>query len=90
MRALAIIMSLVLVITFAGGYFAIGQSPLFEKIDDATGSTYLMDVHHGIFYFLYDNKDSKKAPDSTIKQFQETPLGFDKEKKYRQLDEAAK
>lgn len=93
MRPVVIIVALVLGIIFFGGAVPLGQAPLFGHIDQALGTHFFMKLHYTIFSFAYrDRSQECPLPDAGDKrtEFEKRPLGIDKEKTYRRIDEAGK
>jgi hypothetical protein len=91
MRIWGIIISVFLVVVFLGGYVPLAGSPLFARIDRIAGTHLLMDIHYGVFFFIYprDSSRSESRAAEDLKNFQERPLGIDNKSKYRDLDKAS-
>jgi hypothetical protein len=91
MRSTAVVLAVCLGVLFAGGYFSILGQPVFAHIDDIVGSSFLMTLHRGVFFFLYSKgKAAISAPAGSVDEFQRRPLGIDNKGKYRQLDDASR
>ena len=90
MRTFGFVLLVFLVVVFIGGYINIGGAPIFWHIDAALGTDVLMELHHGVFFFLYGSSSRLTHTTEKLKEFQETPLGIDKKRKYRQLDDASR
>ncbi|AFM25210.1 hypothetical protein [Desulfomonile tiedjei] len=90
MKSLSVGLAIFLLVVFAGGYFTVKGEPLFSRIDSALHTDVLMDLHHGIFFFVYRGKDKIRATEEGLSTFQEAPLGFDKKKQYRRIEDASK
>jgi hypothetical protein len=89
MRNLGVALLIFLTVTFLGGYISFWGAPVFARIDRLTGTDLLMNVHYGVFFFLYPEHGRYSRTKSTIDDFQQQPLGFDKKKKYKELDSAS-
>lgn len=93
MRELSIVLAISIVILFVGGYFNVAGAPILEHIDSLLGTSVLMDLHRGVFFFVYRGGDAVKSEysrtDRKLRDFQEQPLGFDKKKEYKKLDKAS-
>jgi hypothetical protein len=90
MRTVAIVLAIFLAVVFIGGAVKLGGVPLFERVDVALNTDVLMDLHHGIFFFLHEGEGEYQNASQRVKQFEEKPIGIDNKKHYRQLDQAAK
>jgi hypothetical protein len=90
MRTFAIALAIFLVVLFIGGAVNLGRAPLFEHLDTALGTDALMDLHHGVFFFLNKGGREYERTSERVKEFQDKPIGIDNKRKYRQLDDAAK
>jgi hypothetical protein len=89
MRNLGVVLLVFLTVTFLGGYISFWGAPVFERIDRVAGTNLLMDVHYGVFFFLYPEHGRYSRTTTKIEDFQKQPLGFDKKKKYQELDSAS-
>ncbi len=93
MQNLSLVLAISLVVIFVGGYFNVAGAPIFDRIDSLLGTSILMDLHHGVFFFVYRGGDAVKSEysstDRKVRDFQDKPLGFDKKKEYRKLDKAS-
>lgn len=94
MKALIITVIVILLVIFVGGAVPLGGASLFEHIDSVLGVDALMRVHYATFWLLYRGEASPGSGISRtrkdIQDFEKAPVGFDKQKTYRKLDEAAK
>lgn len=90
MKSLSVGLAIFLLVVFAGGYFTVQGESLFSRIDSALRTDLLMDLHHGIFFFVYRGKDKIRATEDGLTTFQEAPLGFDKKKQYKRIEDASK
>jgi hypothetical protein len=91
MRTLALIVIIILVVVFLGGYVKFGGTPLLSRLDRVMNTTMFMDLHYLFFSFLYGNHIGAgiKSKNQDIRSFQEKPLGIDNKSKYRELEKAA-
>ncbi len=89
MRNLGVVLLVFLAVTFVGGYISFWGSPVFERVDRLAGTDLLMNVHYSVFFFLYPGEGIHSGTASRIEDFQKRPLGFDKKKKYEELDSAS-
>lgn len=93
MRAALVIILVVVVILLLGGAINIGSQPLFGHMDSMLGTNLFMDLHMAVFSFIHGGSDTVEREfenaDSEIEEFSERPIGIDKKKKYKQLDEAS-
>ncbi len=93
MRNTSLILAVSLAILFVGGYFSIAGSPILEHVDSLLGTSILMDLHRGVFFFVYRGENAVRSgytrTDRELRDFQQRPLGFDKKKQYRTLDKAS-
>lgn len=93
MRAFIVVFVIVLAVIFVGGAFNLGGAPIFGHIDRLLRTHMLMSLHYSVFFFLYRGEDTVETGLSRTKgemeEFQDRPLGFDKKKTYKKLDEAA-
>jgi len=94
MKTLIVVLVVVLAVIFVGGAIPVGGNSLFGHIDSVLGITALTSLHNSVFFFLYRGKDSIDEgftkTGEELREFEQRPIGIDKKKKYRQLDEAAK
>ncbi len=94
MRALIIVVIVVLAVIYIGGALKVGGAPIFGHIDSILGTGVLMKIHYSTFWLLYRGERTAESgltkTREDIDQFKKTPVGIDKEKKYKQLDDAAK
>jgi hypothetical protein len=94
MRTIIVALVIVLVVIFVGGSLRVGGDSIFGHVDSVVGAPVLTGIYRTLFFFLYkgvttvESEVSKTSED--LKEFQERPLGIDKKKTYRQLDDAAK
>jgi hypothetical protein len=89
MRTLSVILAAALIIIFLGGYFSFGGKTLFQRVDNSAGIVFFTSLYSGVFFFLNTRPGSFSEP-STLKEFQQKPLGIDNKQKYRVIDDAAK
>lgn len=94
MRTTGIVLLVVVALIFLGGSVRIGGDSVFGHLDSALGTTVLSDVYHTVFFFMQKGVESVESEyDRTqegLKDFQDRPLGFDKKKQYKTLDDAAR
>jgi hypothetical protein len=94
MKALIITVVVILLVIFLGGAVPLGGASLFEHIDSVLGVNALMSVHYATFWLLYrgeaDTGSGITRTKKDIEQFEKAPVGFDKHKTYKKLDEAAR
>ncbi len=90
MKSLSVGLAIFLLVVFAGGYFTVKGESLFSRIDSALRTDLLMDLHHSIFFFVYRGKDRIRVTGDGLTTFQEAPLGFDKKKQYKRIEDASK
>ncbi len=92
MRTVITVVVIVLAIVFVGGALNIGGRPLFGHMDRILGTHVFMNAHRSCFFFLYRGQRSMDAgvdrTKSDMKEFGERPIGIDKKKQYRDLNEA--
>jgi hypothetical protein len=93
MRGLSLVLAISLAILFVGGYFNVAGAPILERIDSLLGTSVLMDLHYGVFFFVYRGEQAVKSgyskTDRDLRDFQEKPLGFNKKSEYKKLDKAS-
>lgn len=93
MREFSIGLLIFLVVLFAGGYFNVRGAPILDRVDSLLDTTMLMDLHHGVFFFVYRGTDKLEhgvsGADRKLNDFQERPIGIDNKKHYRRLNDAA-
>jgi hypothetical protein len=93
MRAFIIILIAVLAALFAAGSIRAGGDSLLGHIDSALGITGFTDLYYTVFFFMHRGIKSVESEynrtDRRLRDFQNKPLGFDKKKTYRRLDDAA-
>ena len=94
MKALIITVIVILLVIFVGGAVPLGGASLFERIDSLIGTNALMGLHYATFWIIYRGEATPGSgitrTEKDIRQFEEAPVGFDKKKTYKKLDEAAK
>jgi hypothetical protein len=94
MKALIITVVVFLAIVFVGGAVELGGDSIFGHIDSLIGTGFLTNLHRTTFFFLYRGTDSvvtgTEKTRRDLDEFQKRPVGIDKEKQYRLLDEAQK
>lgn len=93
MKTFLLVLLIVLAIIFIGGALKIGGDSIFGHVDSALGRPLLTNVYYTVFFFMRSGAETVESgytsTDQGLKDFQEKPLGFDKKKKYRDLDKAA-
>jgi len=93
MKAFIIILIAVLAVLFVGGAIQVGGDSLLGHVDSALGITGFTDLYYTVFFFMRKGIESVeleyRKTDQELRDFQDKPLGFDKKKAYRQLDDAA-
>lgn len=94
MKAFIIILIAVLALLFVGGAIRVGGDSLLGHVDSTLGITGFTDLYDTVFFFMRRGIESVeheyKKTDQELKDFQDKPLGFDKKKTYRRLDDASK
>ena len=94
MRALIIVVIVVFGIIFVGGALNLDGAPIFAHIDRLLGTDFLMQMHYAAFFWLYRGEECVGAgvrrTEQDIEEISVRYFGIDKEKKYRQLDDALK
>ncbi len=93
MRTFIIVVLIIIAAIYLGGAVNVGSRPLFAHIDSLIGAHVFMRIHYGLFFLIYRGEAAIESgldkADEDIQDFSERPIGIDKKKKYRQLDEAA-
>ena len=93
MKNLAIILIVIIVLIFLGGAIRVGGDSLLGHVDSALGITALSDTYYTLFFFMRRGVQKVESEytktDEDLKDFQQRPLGFDKKKKYKDLDAAS-
>ena len=93
MKNLAIILIVIIVLIFLGGAIRVGGGSLLGHVDSALGITALSDTYYTLFFFMRRGVQKVESEytktDEDLKDFQQRPLGFDKKKKYKDLDAAS-
>jgi hypothetical protein len=94
MRTVIVALVIALVVIFVGGSLRVGGDSIFGHIDSVVGAPVLTGIYRTVFFFLYKGvaavESEVSETNEELKEFQERPLGIDKQKTYRQLDDAAK
>jgi hypothetical protein len=93
MRIAIIVVAVILGVIFIGGAVNLGSAPLFGHLDRAFGTNALMQLHYTIFSFAYrgqSQSESEPGAGDGRSEFEKRPLGIDKEKNYRRIDDAGK
>lgn len=94
MRVFSVVLAVFLFVLFVGGYFNIAGKPILERLDSVFGTSSLMDLHYGVFFFVYRGGDKLESGISRtnegLRDFQEKPIGIDNKKNYRRLEDASK
>jgi hypothetical protein len=52
MRIFSVVLAIFLAVLFVGGFFSIGGKPVLERMDSVFGTTSLMGLHYGVFFFV--------------------------------------
>ncbi len=93
MKWLIIIVVGTLAVIFIGGGIDVGSQPMFGHVDTILKTNAFMGLHEAVFFFLYRGEGSAEEGYGKTREdlddFQRAPLGFDKRKHYKELDEAA-
>lgn len=94
MKAVVVVLVVILALVFLGGAIRVGGDSLLGHVDSVLGITLFSDVYYTLFFFMHEGVDrvesGYKNTDRELRDFQKKPLGFDKQRKYRELNDAAK
>ncbi|MBI5251630.1 MAG: hypothetical protein HY912_19230 [Desulfomonile tiedjei] len=94
MRSFSLGLGIFLVVLFVGGYFNVAGAPILDRVDSVIGTSILMDLHYGVFFFVYRGKENVESgitrTDQSLRDFQDKPIGIDNKKHYRRLEDASK
>lgn len=94
MKSVVIVLVVILALVFLGGAIRVGGDSLLGHLDSALGITVFSDAYYTLFFFMHEGVDAVQSEytktNRELRDFQQKPLGFDKKKKYRELNDAAK
>lgn len=93
MRYFIIVFAIIFGFIFVGGYVNLGGAPVFAHMDRMLGTNMFMKMHKTTFFFLYrgghDVRDGVRRTEEDLKDFEQRPLGIDRKREYKRLDEAS-
>jgi hypothetical protein len=93
MRTFVIVLLVVVGLIFLGGAIDIGGAPVFQHIDTALHTNFLMQIHSALFSLIYRGERSLDSgiqrTQGELEEFSHRPIGIDKQRKYKDLDKAS-